>query len=364
MTSPTAEAADFRPDGSPAAPKGPGAAETVGLGPALAPDKLLAHGALLRRFVDGDRLRPVHLRLALAPDGTGSTPSTGLATHDAVRLLRGFADAGGRAVSFRGGGEPTAHPGYAAVCDAGHEAGLRLGLVTDGVRLGRPDVAECVASTHTWARVAFADDATLLDDVGRLRQSAIDPDFRIGFHYVIGARNRTGILRAARAARGAGAHYIRFETAPGAHDGPGALDATAAPDATAALTEAALLVTRDFEVHLAPHDRDHPANGRFHRCHYSRFTATVGADGHLYPCPQVRTDSHYRTGDVVADGWAEALDGDARAAWEATDPLGTERCGSCFYRPQNELLEQLRAGHGPASEYATEVPSTLHADFV
>ncbi|GAA2920783.1 hypothetical protein GCM10020221_16200 [Streptomyces thioluteus] len=196
----------------------------------------------------------------------------------------------------------------------------------------------------------------LLDDVGRLRQSAIDPDFRIGFHYRIGERNRAGILPAVRAARGAGAHYIRFEAGPG----------TDGPDEATALEEAAHLAARDFEVHVTRDDRtSHTAGGSFHRCHYSRFTATVAADGHLYPCPQVRTDSRYRTGDVVTAGWTDVLDGDARAAWEATDPLGTERCGSCFYRPQNELLERLRAeDRGRPTEYAAEVPPALHADFL
>ncbi|KNB52023.1 hypothetical protein AC230_16335 [Streptomyces caatingaensis] len=306
---------------------------------------------MLRRFVDGAPLRPVHLRVALAPRDTGA--GDGLSTDDTVRLLREFAAGGGRAVSFRGGREPTAHPGYPTVCDAGHEAGLRLGLVTDGTRLGRPEVAECVASTHTWVRVAFAYDALILDDVGRLRQSAIDPDFRIGLHYVIGGRNPAGIPAAARAARGAGAHYIRFEAAPGAEG----------PETAAALEEAALLAARDFEVHVTGRDRS--PGGRFHRCHYSRFTATVAADGHLYPCPQVRADHRYRTGDVVADGWTETLDGGARAAWEATDPLRAGLCGSCAYRPQNELLERLREDRGLLPEHAPpETPAGLHADFI
>ncbi|WP_171167109.1 SPASM domain-containing protein [Streptomyces sp. I05A-00742] len=291
--------------------------------------------------------------------------------------MRGFAADGGRAVTFHGGRESTLHPGYPAVCDAGHEAGLRIGLVTDGSRLGRPDTAECVASTHTWVRVGLpagtattfraagrAPDRSLtsfLDDVGRLRQSAIDPDFRIGFHYVITERNRAEILPAARAARDAGAHYIRF--APGRCGGP-------VPAAD--LREAARLADDAFEVHLPRPGRAPDGNGagraRFGHCHYSRFTAAVGADGQLYPCPQVRPDSRYRIGDVLADGYAGVLDGSARAAWEAADPLDTALCGTCSYRPQNELLELLLSGHvgldDALGEYAAEVPSTLHAEFL
>ena len=58
----------------------------------------------------------------------------------------------------------------------------------------------------------------------------------------------------------------------------------------------------------------------------------------------------------------------SRAAWEASNPLRTDLCKSCFYRPQNELLEWLRQGRikldDALAAYRVEVPKTLHADFV
>ncbi|EMF02605.1 SPASM domain-containing protein [Streptomyces mobaraensis] len=367
-----------------------------GLEPAHSPRKVLAHGELLRRFVEGREIRPVHVRLditgpsAISPpesrDGTdavgrdtGNSPSeSALPTAKAASLLRGFAASGGRAVTFHGIRETTRHPGYPAVCDAGHEAGLRLGLVTDGSRLGRPDTAECVASTHTWVRVTLPAGteatfrtggreagrttlASLLDDVGNLRQSAIDPDFRIGFHYVITERNRGEILAAAHAARESGAHYIRFDT------GPYAYRAGTAP----ALRQAALLEDDAFEVRL-PRPADDPdgdtGEARFRRCHYSRFTVAVDSGGRLSPCPRVSPDPRYGLGDVATDGWPDVLAGAARTAWQATDPRTTALCGSCSYRPQNELLELLLDGRVALDDalgaYAAEVPSTLHADFL
>ncbi|MGI5339959.1 radical SAM protein [Streptomyces sp. CA-181903] len=372
-----------------------------GLEPAHSPRKVLAHGELLRRFVEGREIRPVHVRLDITgtsaisrPESRGGTDTVGpaagnspaeiiLPTAEAASLLRGFAASGGRAVTFRGTRETTRHPGYPTVCDAGHEAGLRLGLVTDGSRLGRPDTAECVASTHTWVRVTLPAGteagfraggsgsgrttlASLLDDVGNLRQSAIDPDFRIGFHYLIDERNREEIVAAAHAARESGAHYIRFDT--GSHSGPYDDRAGVAP----ALRRAALLADDAFEVRL-PRPAGSVPNGdgrraRFDRCHYSRFTAAVDARGHLHPCPQVSPDPRYDLGDVAADGWPDVLDGAARAAWQATDPRTTALCGTCYYRPQNELLELLSSGRIALDDalgaYAAEVPSALHADFL
>jgi hypothetical protein len=48
--------------------------------------------------------------------------------------------------------------------------------------------------------------------------------------------------------------------------------------------------------------------------------------------------------------------------------LRTDLCKTCFYRPQNELLELLKRGDMRPEEalrgYRIAVPATLHADFV
>ncbi|MET9642736.1 radical SAM protein [Streptomyces syringium] len=378
----------------------------VNLDRAHSPQKVLAHGDLLRRFVAGEEIRPVHMRIGImgacnmrcnfcnfhSPNEEQFYDlfsfKDSIPTDKAVLLMRQFAANDGRAVTFCGSGECTIHPGYSAICDAGHEAGLRIGLITNGSRLGRPALAECVASTHTWVRIglnagteATFDEITrdrehtftsFLRNVSRLRESAIDPDFRIGFNYVITERNHREILAAARVAREAGAHYVRFEPEFYSALGHETIEAVMA-EVAGALTEAAALADDGFEVSVpkldrGPMDQVEAVEGDFDRCHYSRFVTAVGADGHLYPCPQVHLNSRYRIGDVIGTGYAEVLEGGPRAEWEASNPLRTDLCKSCFYRPQNELLELLRHGRirldDALDSYAVEVPSTLHADFV
>lgn len=389
-----------------AAPRNPEAMPEATLDQAHAPSKVLAHEELLRKFVAGEEIRPIHMRIGImgacnmrcnfcnfhSPNEENFYDLFSfkdmIPTDAAVRLMRQFAGTGGRAVTFCGSGECTIHPGYTAICRAAHDEGLRLGLITNGSRLNRPDMAQCVAATHTWVRIGMnagtertftettkdkeATFSTFLETPRRLRDTAADPDFRVGFNFVITERNHLEIHEAARIARDSGAHYVRFEpefySAMGHESIHGVMDRV-----NEALQDVAALSTDQFEVSIpkldrGPMDQAEAVEGDFDRCHYSRFVTAVGADGNLYPCPQVHLNSRYLIGNVLTDGYQEVLEGGPRAEWESQNPLRTDLCKTCFYRPQNELLEWLKRGRVHLDEvmasYRVEVPSTLHADFV
>jgi radical SAM protein with 4Fe4S-binding SPASM domain len=378
----------------------------VQLDQAHAPDKVLAHGDLLRKFIEGQEIRPIHLRIGImgacnmrcnfcnfhSPNEENFYDlfsfKDSLSTEKSIGLLREFAAADGRAVTFCGSGECTIHPGYADICYAGHDAGLRIGLITNGSRLRRKKVADAIVNTHTWVRVGLNAGteatfneitrdrentlASFVDTVGAIRSRATDPDFRIGFNYVITMQNYAEIRESARLAKAAGAHYVRYE--PEFYSALGhetILDVMS--EVSAALDEVSELATDEFEVSTpkldrGPMDQVEEVEGDFERCHYSRFVTAIGADGHLYPCPQVHLNSRYRIGNVIEDGYQNVLEGGPRAEWEATNPRRTDLCKSCFYRPQNELLELLHRGQiqldDALRDYQVEVPRTLHADFV
>jgi radical SAM protein with 4Fe4S-binding SPASM domain len=366
----------------------------------------MAHGELLRKFVADQDFKPIHMRIGImgacnqrchfcnfhSPNEEQFYDlfsfKDALPTAKAVTLLREFAANDGRAVTFCGSGECTIHPGYAEITRAGHDAGLRIGLITNGSRLGRPAVADTVTATHTWVRIGLnaGTEATynaitrdrertftsFVQTVGRLREAAVAPDFRIGFNFVITEQNHREILQAARIGREAGAHYVRFEPEFYSALGHETIDAVL-PEIAEALNEAKALSSDDFEVSIpkldrGPMDRVESVEGDFERCHYSRFVTAVGADGNLYPCPQVHLNSRYLIGNVLEQGYLDVLEGGPRAEWEAANPRRTDLCKSCFYRPQNELLEQLHRGRIDLDQaldaYAVEVPSTLHEDFV
>jgi radical SAM protein with 4Fe4S-binding SPASM domain len=378
----------------------------VSLDQAHAPNKMLAHPELVRQFADGKPFRPIHMRIGImgacnmrcnfcnfhSPNEENFYDlfsfKDRIPTDKAIKLLQEFADTGGRAVTFCGSGECTIHPGYVQICDAAHDAGLRIGLITNGSRLNDPKVADCIARTHTWVRIGMnaGTEANFVEitrdrehtfptfeDTPRiLRENAVDPEFRVGFNFVVTEQNYQEIRLAAQIAARSGAHYIRFEPEFYSAMGHESIH-DVMTEVSGALSEVALLSTEEFEVSIpkldrGPMDQVEAVEGDFEHCHYSRFVTAVGADGNLYPCPQVHLNSRYLIGNVLEEGYLAVLEGGPRAAWEESNPRRTDLCKSCFYRPQNELLEWLRRGDvhldDTLAAYRTEVPATLHADFV
>jgi radical SAM protein with 4Fe4S-binding SPASM domain len=378
----------------------------VTLDQAHAPDKVLAHEDLLRKFVNGETFRPIHMRIGImgacnmrcnfcnfhSPNEENFYDlfsfKDAIPTHKSVKLMREFAESGGRAVTFCGSGECTIHRGYTEICAAGHEAGLRIGLITNGSRLHKQQISDCVINTHTWVRIGLNAGTeatfneitrdkertftTFFKAVSRLREQAVDPEFRIGFNFVITRQNYKEIVQAAQAVRDSGAHYVRFEPEFYSSMGHETIEEVIT-EVSASLTEVAALSSEEFEISVpkldrGPMDQVEEVEGDFEHCHYSRFVTAVGADGNLYPCPQVHLNSRYLIGNVLEEGYLPVLEGGPRAEWEASNPRRTDLCKSCFYRPQNELLEWLRRGQikidDALNNYRIEVPHALHTDFV
>lgn len=370
------------------------------------PFKVLSHPELLKRFKNGEEFHPIHLRIGI----TGSCNmrchfcnfhsgyedkfydlfsfNDSISTEDCLKLIAEFAQNGGRAMTFCGSGECTTHTGYVEICEAAHAAGIKIGLITNGATLSRTAIADVVRRTHTWVRIGLnAGSAETFANVTKVKPKIFDdvlsairpirdgsemPDFRIGFNYVITGLNYKEILQAATLAKASGAFYVRYE--PEFYSGLGH-DTIGEQMVLISdlLRKSAALADEKFEVSVpkldrGPMDQTDQVEGDFKRCHYSRFVTAIGADGNLYPCPQVHLNSRYRIGSVIDQGYAAVIDGGPRREWEEENPMRTELCKSCFYRPQNELLERISRGEidldSALSEYKIEVPSTLHAEFV
>ena len=387
-------------------PQNPQGSAAVSLDKAHSPFKVLAFPELIRKYVSGEKVHPLHVRMGITNQCNlrcnfcnfhslneesfydAFQYKDTLDTQAVKDYLNAFYDNGGRAVTFCGSGECTIHPGYQEICYSAREKGLEIGVITNGTMFGRQDMLECVAKTHTWVRIGFnAGSAAnysrithiqektfddILKAVPYLRSNAVQKDFKIGLNFVVTLENCEEILKAARLAKEAGAHYIRYEpefyTAL-AHD----TIYLRIDEITALFDEAKKLEDVDFQVSIPKLDRGPMVNtdkieGDFKKCHYSNFVTALGADGYMYPCPQIHLGKKYRLGSAVEDGYNAWLASGKREAWEAENSDRTNYCKTCFYRPQNELLQWIVDGRldleQAVSDYQRENETPLHSYFV
>lgn len=373
---------------------------------AHSPFKVLAFPEIVQKYMDGEEVRPIHIRVGITnacnirckfcnyhSENEKEFYDTfkyedKIDTSNLIKFFRDFRRDGGLAVTFCGSGEPTLHEGYKEISTNLYGNGLKLGLITNGTLFNRYDLLKCVSETHTWVRIGLnAGSAStyakitnskeqnfeyLLNAVQYLKKNAVEKDFKIGFNFVITLDNYKEILMAAEQAKRIGADYIRFEPefyTELAHDSIyGKID-----EIITRLEETKKLEESYFEVSIpkidrGPMSKTDKVEGSFTVCHYSNFVTALGADGYIYPCPQIHLGEKYRMGNPILMGYEEWKKSGEQEKWRAEHPDRREFCKTCFYRPQNELLDGLKNGSidfkKTIFEYNNEHPTVLHAKFV
>jgi len=387
-------------------PKNPEGKPVVNLDKVHTPLKMLAQADLIKKFAKGEEVFPIHVRIGItsscnmrcnfcnfhSPNELSFYDcfnyNDKLSTEDTIAFLKVFAEKGGKAVTFCGSGECTTHPGYAEICRAANKMGLKIGLITNGTMLHNEDIARCIAETHTWVRIGMNSGTPesfnkithykpegfmqIFRSIAFMKENAVEPDFRIGVNFVVTLENYKEMTLAAELARDAKAHYIRFEpefyTALG-HD----TIEDREEEIEVLLLEAKNVESEDFEVSIPKLDRGRMAKtdeieGDFTKCHYSKIVTALGADGYIYPCPQVHLGGKYRMGEAIKNGYDAWLKSGDREAWEEANPNRVDLCKTCFYRPQNELLEWALTGKIDIdkvfADYERDYPETIHALFI
>lgn len=373
---------------------------------AHSPYKILAHEDLLRKYINGEKINPIHLRVGLTNSCNARCNfcnfhskneedfydnfdfSDALQTELAIKFFTEFAHNGGKAITFCGSGECTIHPEYAPICDACNKAGLQIGLITNGITLINPDILECVCRTHTWVRVGMNAGSretyklitntceqnfdSILEAVSKIRNNAVMNEFRIGMNFVITLQNCNEIVKAAELCKKSGAHYLRFE--PEFYTGLAHKSiSTKLDDIQVLLDEARLFSDDNFEVSIPKLDRGEMTNtdvveGDFTQCNYCNFVAALGADGCMYPCPQIHLNSEYGYGRAIDIGYNAWVDKGEKQFWQVLNGDRRTKCKTCYYRPQQELLSWLKNGkldlEETLAEYKKNNKETLHKNFV
>ena len=370
------------------------------------PFKILAHGDMLKKYLCGERINPIHCRVGLTSCCNLQCNfcnfhsqnekdfynlfnyNDSICTNDVLDFLDDFKENGGLAITFCGSGECTIHPGYEKISYYALKKGIKIGLITNGTMLVKKEMIECVAQTHTWIRIglnAGTEDTyekithcngenftRILNSIRILKEKAEIEEFRVGLNFVITLDNYKEIIQATKLAREAEAHYIRFEPefySALAHE----TIYTKIEEINSMLEKAKKLQTKEFEVSIPKLNRGAMTNtdsveGDFKVCHYCNFVTALGADGSMYPCPQIHLNEKYCMGNAINDGYSKWIQSKDKENWYRKNRDRTILCKTCFYRPQNDLIEWLVTGELELDEvlkkYQEDVPMTIHKEFV
>ena len=87
----------------------------------------------------------------------------------------------------------------------------------------------------------------------------------------------------------------------------------------------------------------------------------------MYPCPQIHLNKDYNMGNIE-EGYEKWLKGASRDNWKKNHEDRKKMCKTCFYRPQNEMLNYLKNGKVKYDEVIKltqeEYGDIIHRNFV
>ena len=323
------------------------------------PSKLFAHyDRLIGWLQTGKTSAPVTLELDVTNACNANCPacSGGRTARDAawdispdgaVWLFRDLVDAGVRAIQFTGGGEPTLHPNLPEYMYAARQAGLEVGLNTNGVHLPERTL-DAIVTCCTWVRVSLAPTveiwhaqtglparvfATVLDNVARLAARRRS-DMVIGTAILTDARVMPWLQEGVETAARAGATYIQFRPF---HNDTTPLDR--------GFYRALQRRYADRIAVLAVPSKYGTAAGRtYGACYGHHFTSVVQADYRFALCCHKRGEDASTWGDLrrgFGTNW------DSAERWQAVETINVQECmPQCRCDGINALLWDLRQAGG------------------
>ena len=280
---------------------------------------------------------------------------------------------GTKAAELTGGGEPSAHPHFAAMLSDLHDRELEIGLVTNGAgRAWKRESAVVIdrMKQATWAR--FSIDAATAEThriTHRSSRNDFDPAIEnmtnlcraikdcdsptvVGMTFVVLPENAHEIVQAAELAAAAGVSYLRYTPMIFGENSANAKQAAINPFYDPDL----MSVIRDnidaafkhnFPVRLVNMFDDRVAIeqsfGTYEQddlCHYSHFQAVIGADSRLYPCCIWKYRPFGNIGSMVSQSFKDLWESEERRTYYENLDIHTG-CGTCFLKPKNDAIKYV-----------------------
>lgn len=267
-----------------------------------------------------------------------------MATDKALEIVDDCAEIGVQAVQFTGGGEPTVHPGFQEVFLAARKSGLRIGLVSNGVKID--GILAHLLADASWVRISLdaATEETYVkirrvhrshwekahNAVKHLREwrDKLETDCQIGVGFVVTPDNWQEVIAAAGLAKALGADNFRISAQFSQEDEK--LFEGFYGQAAAFCKEAESLSDNSFVVYNRFDDRVEDLRAKSPEsslCGYQFFTTYIGADLNVYRCCGYAYNDRGLIGSIkdqrFKDFWLSHERFDNQLAF---DGRGCERC--------------------------------------
>lgn len=287
--------------------------------------------------------------------GEVKNPNRKIATPKALELVEDGAELGVRSIEWTGGGEPTVHPDHERIFARGQELGIAGGLITNGVRL---DPRAAAILGMTWIRVSIdAGDVQTYAQIRRVRAShwrklwqnleALAGRYAgaLSASFVVTRENYATLEALALRLKAAGIPSLRVTALFTTERDPYHGRAPALAQEIAALK--AKVDGDGFELQDLFTPRvsvEHAGAPTRPLCAYQYLKIYIGADLNVYRCCHIAY-----TGRGLVGSLRDSRLRDLHAL--AFEPFDARGCGSCHWREQNELINDL-------------IEEPMHADFI
>jgi organic radical activating enzyme len=242
-------------------------------------------------------------------------------------IIRKVRELGCKAVTITGGGEPLMHPQINEIIFRFHEAKIKVGLVTNGLLLGRlqPEIIRQL----TWCRISCCDERDFDHQTEDIIQHAViqGPGVDWAFSYVVGKKfNAPNLNRYVDFANRHRFTHVRVVSDLCDLDNV----------QTMGEIKTAVKYPDDLVIYQGRKEYD-PGQPD---CWISLLKPIIGADGKIYPCCGVQYAHEEQDLDMpesMCMGTINELD----SLYREQIPFFGSQCARCYYRNYNEILGQM-----------------------
>jgi len=296
--------------------------------------KILCHPDRMSNFVKGERVMPVlyefdltnrcnHRCIDCIGWATGEMDRVEISTYLALNIIREISFAGGKAVTFTGGGEPTLHPDFVRILESAKKYHLDIGLMTNGSKINK-NLASFLAETCSWVRISLDawDDESFsvthrvsgFDKIceGIKILSSFRERCTVGVGFLTNAYTSNGMFKATKLVKELGADYIQFR--PYHNDPTSVLNTIIYCRNYCEDKNFKVLCNEDKykQMHEGVDDRG------YDKCYANTFVGIITADANMYPCCHLRGIKKYIYGSLNKNGILEILNSENRDKVDAT----------------------------------------------